>query len=81
MARRALSLVVSLLAACGALLPDDPKNCAFLGRIGTFPAETVTRATCAPVYVVEHDGAITVFLARTPHLEGETLQARMPTRS
>jgi hypothetical protein len=63
-----------LLSACGALLPADPTDCAFLGRVGTFAPETVTRAACAPVYVVQHDGALTVFLARTPHLDGEGLQ-------
>jgi hypothetical protein len=67
------AVAVGLLAGCS-FLPSDPTACAFLGHPGTFAPETVTRARCAPVYVVNHEGGLTVFLARTPHLDGETLQ-------
>ena len=42
--RLAVASMACLPTACGVLLPADPTNCTFLGRLGSFEPETVTRA-------------------------------------
>lgn len=56
------------------LIREQTRDCRQLGKAVDFPRDSVAYEPCVPAYVVRGlDGAVTVFLAESPHMRGEPL--------